>query len=136
MATKELIQSIHSKVSKLFVYTHDQKNYGKTEDWRSHAKAVNEGKQFKDDCDGFALTCAELVLEQNVERKDVHIIICETETGETHLVCGVDIEDKDNKITYICDNRKDFIDNMGDMKGYKWKFFMTMSEPGQWYKVT
>lgn len=135
MITKELIESIHSKVSKLFIYTRDQKNYGKNEDWRSHAKTVNEGKKFKDDCDGFALTCAELILEQNVERENVHIIICQTETGEDHLVCGVDIEDKDKKITYICDNRKIFVNTMDDMIGYKWKYFMTMSDLGQWYKV-
>jgi hypothetical protein len=40
---KEQLQDVHSKVWKHFNYVHDDKNYGIMEDWRSHAKAVNEG---------------------------------------------------------------------------------------------
>lgn len=137
MDIAQIVGFTHLKVLNLFTYVSDQKNYGKSEDWRSHAKSVNEGKEFKDDCDGFALTCAELILEEGVDRERVKIIICETETNEMHLVCGVDIDDDPDfgKTTLICDNRNKTVKAWNEMRNYKWNYFMKMSEPGQWRKV-
>ena len=137
MNIPEIVGMTHSKVLSRFHYTSDKKNYDKMEDWRSHAKEVNEGKEFKDDCDGFALTCAELILTGGVDRSRVKIIICKTETGEQHLVCGVDIDDDPDfgKTTYICDNRQGTVKAWSEMHGYEWQYFMKMSEPGQWSEV-
>lgn len=137
MNIAEIVGLTHQKVYNLFKYTSDKKNYDKPEDWRSHAKEVNEGKEFKDDCDGFALTCAELILEQGVDRERVMIIICKTEENEQHLVCGISIDNDPDygKTTYICDNRNKTVKAWNEMHNYTWQYFMKMSEPGQWYQV-
>ena len=127
----EQLQDLHRKVFKLFNYKHDIKNYQIIEDWRSHADAVNESKEFTDDCDGFAMTMCELLIEAGVPKEDVMFIVCETETGESHAAAGCTIDGE----TYVTENRYKQIYNWNDRKGYKWKYFMKFSEPGQWYKV-
>jgi predicted transglutaminase-like cysteine proteinase len=129
---KQQLQDIHNKVWRHFNYVHDDKNYGVMEDWRSHAKAVNEGVQFKDDCDGYAFTMVELMIEAGFPRDKVMFIVCETETGEGHAVSGFEVDG----ITYIAENRFDYVYDWNSKPRYKWKFFMKFDKPGQWYQVT
>jgi predicted transglutaminase-like cysteine proteinase len=104
------------------------------EHWTSHANEVLAGDKFSDDCDGFANTCAELLIKEGIDKKDVSVIYCVTETGEDHLVCGVAIEGK----TWILENRYNkCYDWAGSFKPgkYEWKYFMKFDDPGQWFKV-
>jgi predicted transglutaminase-like cysteine proteinase len=137
MNIQQIVGFTHLRVLNLFHYVSDQKNYGVNEDWRSHADAVNRKEVFKDDCDGFALTCAELILEEGIPRDRVKIIICKTEEGEQHLVCGVDIDDDVDfgKTTLICDNRNAHVKAWNQMPKYTWQFYMRMDEPGKWHEV-
>ena len=98
------------------------------EHWTSHADEVDAGEDFRDDCDGFALTCAELLMRAGYSKKDVMIIYCTTETGEQHLVCGVNEDDT----TYILDNRYDRIYKYTNVPGYTWKYSMHFDRPGIW----
>lgn len=132
MKTLEDLTEMHRKVHKLFFYQHDDKNYGVMEDWRSHAKAVNENKQFIDDCDGFAFTMCELMIEQGYPRDKVMFIVCKTETGESHAVSGCEIDG----VTYIAENRYKYVYDWNSKPGYEWLYYMKFDEPGQWFKVT
>jgi predicted transglutaminase-like cysteine proteinase len=127
----EEIVDIHKKVWSLFDYTSDDKNFKQPEHWMSHAKEVKEGKRFKDDCDGFALTCCELLIEAGFPKEDVKMVVCQVEDGGWHAVCGIDIEDT----TYILDNRFKNIFDYKTKKDYTFHNFMKFSDPGQWYKV-
>ena len=125
------MSKIHRKVWNKFRYRFDDKNYGVMEDWRSHADAVNRGEVFTDDCDGFAFTMVELMIEAGFPRDKVLFIVCETETGEGHAVSGYEVDGT----TYIAENRYESVYDWND-SDYNWMYFMRFDNPGQWYKVT
>ena len=129
--SKEIADKVHSLVESKFTYIHDDKQYMMNEHWTSHAEEVLQGDNFKDDCDGFALTCAELLITEGIDKKEVSVIYCETETGEAHLVCGIYSDGK----TYILENRYGNVYDWKDKPKYVWKYFMKFDEPGQWFKV-
>lgn len=128
---KQIAQEVHEKVWNLFNYVHDDKQYNVPEHWTSHAKEVNEGKQFYDDCDGFAFTCCELLIENDVDRKDIMFIVCKTETGEGHAVCGVSTEET----TWILENRYERVYDWNKRSGYEWMYYMKFDQPGKWYEI-
>jgi len=130
----EDLRRLHGKVFRLFNYEFDERNYGIMEHWQSHAQSVNENQEFTDDCDGFAFTCCELLIEQGVPRNDVLFIVCETETGEGHAVCGCTLGEH----TYILENRYNRIYDWQHepVADYQWKFYMRFDKPGQWYQIT
>jgi predicted transglutaminase-like cysteine proteinase len=125
---------IHDNVWKHFIYVTDKKQYDVADQWTSHAKEVNEGVDFKDDCDGFALTCADLLIHNNVPKNKVRAIICKVETGEVHLVCGVDIDEEQNR-TLILDNRYRIPYWWDDRTNYQWIKMMRFDKPGEWFNI-
>jgi predicted transglutaminase-like cysteine proteinase len=131
MSNIEELQRIHNKVHNNFIYEYDEKNYGVLEDWRSKASLVNENKKFVDDCDGFAMTMCELMIEAGFDPGTVSFIVCETETGEGHAVAGY----TDNQTTWIAENRYYNIYDWNDKPKYKWFYYMKFDRPGQWFKV-
>lgn len=128
------LENLHGRVFSLFRYEYDDRNYGLQEHWTSHADAVNENREFTDDCDGFAFTCVQLLLEGGVPASDVMFIICRTETGEGHAVAGCSLEGR----TWILENRyPDIYDWRSEAPGdYTWQFYMRFDQPGQWYQIT
>lgn len=132
MTELNTIKNIHRKVHRLFTYKYDDKNYLQEEHWTSHADDVNSDTPFEDDCDGFALTCCELLLEAGFDRSRVRAIICDTETGESHLVCGVDV----NETTYVLDNRYDSIFDWAKKRDYTWRYYKVFSMMDKWFQVT
>lgn len=132
---KNLLESTHREVFKLFVYQFDSRNYGVMEHWTSHAAAVQQGEKFVDDCDGFAFTCCELLLKMGADPSRTKFIVCETETGEGHAVAGYSFDDT----TYILENRWPKIYDWKKMprprRGYKWQYFLEF-ENKQWHKIT
>jgi len=131
MNKKIIAAKVHSMVDKKFIYVSDKKQYMVNEHWTSHAEEVLQGDDFKDDCDGFACTCAELLIREGVDRSEVSVIYCETETGEAHLVCGIVAESS----TYILENRYNYVYDWKSRPGYKWFYFMKFDDVGQWFKV-
>lgn len=126
-----ICNSIQRKCWELFIYVHDNKQYMVEEHWKSHADLVEQGKRFRDDCDGYALTCAELLIKAGVPRDRVIAVYCVTETGEAHLVCGVNTE----TTTYILENRYENVYDWKARPRYQWILFMNFNEPGTWRKV-
>jgi hypothetical protein len=59
--TKKLIKW-DQEARKNWTYEFDNKQFGKTDDWRSHANAVLAGKHWRDDCDGLASTIIDLLV--------------------------------------------------------------------------
>jgi predicted transglutaminase-like cysteine proteinase len=139
MLTKDQLEAIQKKVWDKFTYIPDKKNYMQTEHWTSHADKVENDEKFKDDCDGFALTCAELLIKGGISKDNVMICYVICENDEAHLVCGCTIETEAGKKTYILENRHKQIYNWDDRKSgpkaYKWLYFMKFSKPGKWRKI-
>ena len=130
--SKQIADKVHALVEKRFTYVHDDKQYMMNEHWTSHANEVLAGDGFSDDCDGFANTCAELLIKEGIDKKDVSVIYCVTEEGEDHLVCGVAVDGK----TYILENRYSNPYDWKDKPKYDFKYFMKFDDPGQWFKVS
>ena len=128
---KDIAIKVQDMVDKKFTYVHDNRQYMMNEHWTSHAEEVLQGDNFKDDCDGFALTCAELLIREGVDREEVSVIYCETETGEPHLVCGIVTDGT----TYILENRYNYIYDWKTKPNYQWFYFMKFDDVGQWFKV-
>jgi predicted transglutaminase-like cysteine proteinase len=122
---KRIAKKVLKDVFSCFVYEKD-----KVEDWTCHADSVEAGEVFKDDCDGFALTCAELLLRRGVPKSEVSLVVCNT-SGGGHLVCGLAA----NGTTWILDNNQHFIYDWVDSR-YEWKYFMNLDYRGIWRNVS
>lgn len=122
-----IIQKTFDQVRSLFIYLPDKEQFpDKFDDWQSYAKQIEAGSVFKDDCDGFALTCAELLVKRLFPAELIRIAMCKTETGEGHLVCIAD--------GFLLDNRQRDIWTWGQVP-YEWISSMIMSDPGVWRKM-
>ena len=122
------MQTTLEAVRENFIYTPDREQFQLRDHWTSHADEI--GKPWKDDCDGFAITCAELLLKAGYAKDRVSLILCKTETGGGHLVCGV----IDNGDTFILDNRQRRVWSWSLIK-YTWVSQMKLSEPGTWRAI-
>ncbi len=125
---QEVIERVFADVGENFIYTPDRVEFNVGEDWRSHKDQI--GRPWRDDCDGFAITCAELLIERGVPKKSVRLIHCLTETGGGHLVCGVDVEGD----TLILDNRQRAVWGWESIR-YEWLRSMRAGEPGEWKEI-
>jgi predicted transglutaminase-like cysteine proteinase len=120
----EIAETTHYKALTHFVYTPDKQLHPDYFDhWQSHADEVEQGLIFRDDCDGFAMTCAELLTRAGVDRSKVRLAFCRVETGEGHLVCVCD--------GWVLDNRQRKIKRWESLP-YEWISSMRMDEPGTW----
>ena len=122
-AMKDIITLTFKQVRSLFIWQCDRVTFGVPEDWRSHADQVERGEVFFDDCDGFALTCAELLTRRGIPREFIRLAFCRTETGEGHLVCIA------NELTL--DNRQRHTWHWTHLP-YEWISSMRMDEIGTW----
>ena len=129
---KDIAKNTHKKVLSRFKYLTDEKQYDKVDEWRSHLDAVLGNENFSDDCDGFALTCADFLAYTGIGKGKIRLVICYTETGEGHLVCTLD--DSEVNDTYVLDNRMKSIKSWNKMKGYKWVKYCTLNDVHTWYK--
>ena len=127
---QEVAEQIHSKVYALFSYRDDKSSYDVVEDWRSHVDAVERGEEFTDDCDGFAVTCSELLAKAGVPADKISLILCRTETGGMHLVCGLETDET----TLILDNRQRRVWDYGQLD-YTWIKRVTADDPRRWKEI-
>lgn len=87
-------------------WTADQDTMGKPEHWQSHATRILADQTYRadDDCDGFALTCAELCIHFGIDPTDISIMLCEIPGVGFHLVCLVD--DLELQTSWVLDNNE------------------------------
>ena len=124
MSRREIAEAILARLQDGFRYTTDQEQFGKSEDWRSAIDAVRKKAAWRDDCDGHALTAAELAVEDyDVPKADVALVYCKTETGGGHLVCFLSSPTS----TWVIDNRQRAIWSPGQIR-YKWISGLTIGE--------
>lgn len=103
----DVIEQVFADARRNFIYTPDDDQFGR-EDWRSHADEID--KPWRDDCDGFAMTCADLAVEIGIPKERVRVALCSTEVGRRlkpspladHAVCLIDTENG----TFALDNRQ------------------------------
>lgn len=124
------MEEVFNEVKKYFIYTPDVVNYGAREHFKAHAQKVKNKKTFKDDCDGFALTCAHLLTEI-YKPQDIFIVVCINEEKEGHLVAGVRVGGS----IHILDNRSSHIYTILENRSYTWIKAMTLEHPGKWLKL-
>ena len=122
---QEIVEEVFDLVKKHFRPKRDVEEF-----WTSHAAEVMQKEDFFDDCDGFALTCAELLIFKDVPRELVSIVHCQVGTMG-HLVCGVQTPET----TLILDNLRPRIYDWRN-SAYIWLAFMTFDKPGEWYRVS
>ena len=130
------IQDIYADVRKNFIYTPDVEQFKLLEDWRSHANEI--AQPWRDDCDGFALTCAEVAVLRGIEPIRVSVVLCLTEVGQRkrfvlpydHMVCLI----SGPVGNLILDNRQRRAEQM-DNVSYKWHQAMNLAERGVWRLV-
>ena len=136
------IKFLNKRLHLLFSYKTDIEEHGVLEDWRSLYETFAAGKYFEDDCDGFAFTAADaLINEELAYPAEVSVIRCLTENGRSrrptsnynHMVCGVNVDGT----TWIIDNRHSELLLMDELteSGYKWYDFMEYNDKGNWYKI-
>lgn len=121
------IKAVFDKTHRLFVWKADEDVYGTPEHWTSHADAVEREEIFFDDCDGFAMTCVELLLREGINPEDMRLVTCWTETNEYHAVAIVH--------GWLLDNRMRRMYPWPAVP-YKWHKSMKMSAPGLWLDAT
>ena len=119
-------QAIQLEVARLFDYVPDSVQFDRPEDWRSHADAVRRGERFQGDCDDYALTCAELLVEDGADPSETAIVYCKTENDVAHLACLYR--------SWILDNRHDWPVDWSRI-GYDYISAMYLSAPGEWREI-
>jgi hypothetical protein len=123
-----IVETTYNQVFELFTYLLDTTQFPEIlDDWRSYADQVEQGIAFQDDCDGFAMTIAELLVRRSVPPESIRLVICETETNTGHLVCMVD--------GFLLDYRQPLF-LAWDKAPYTWFMSMAMSEPGIWKTIS
>ena len=97
------VLGIYMALFQAFVYVPDIQQYGVAEDRRSHADAVRAGRKFKDDCDGFALTCRDLMRTAGISAWVVTVEQPKLAGGGDHMFCA--FVDPADGLTKTLDNR-------------------------------
>lgn len=127
MSRRDTARRVRDRLDAGFRYAGDLDDKGLVEHWASHADAVRKAGPWRDDCDGYALTAAQLLVEdENVPTRDVLLAYCHTETGGGHLVCFV--QDSVEGQTWVIDNRQREVWSWRDLRGYEWKSALAIGE--------
>jgi len=133
MNIKETCDKVKRMVDKAITWESDENTIGQIEHWQSHAQRIldNEDYHTLDDCDGFTLTSAELLVHYQIERSLIRIVFCEMPEYGGHLVCTVD--DTENNETWVLDNNEPRVAKWGHLN-YRWISYMSYDNLGNWIK--
>jgi predicted transglutaminase-like cysteine proteinase len=132
---------VNDTVNKYHTWVSDYEQFGVVEHWQSHYKQVLAKEEFYDDCDGAALTKAEMLLHRKVFAfEDIKIALVCTEACQRstepmdfdHMVVLVNIEGVD----YLLDDwdKWTFVEPAG-RSPHRIHSTMKMSEVGRFKKV-
>lgn len=122
----DTIKNVHAWALKHFEYRTDDKYRGVEEYWSSPQEikeSLVDHKVLIDDCDGFALLCREILDQVNIPNR---LVLCQTETGEGHLVCETN--------GWILDNRQSEVVNFTKL-GYTWHYISGYHAGDDWHEV-
>jgi len=134
MTDKELLDlcvEVHKRVHAHFVWTSDSEVWNRAEYWSQFADAVERGDVTREDCDGFAMTCLELLARTGIEPKRLRLVACFLR-GMGHAIAAVDIGNE----TWILDNRyrSGMLLRWGEAP-YRYHSAMRYSAPGKWRRI-
>lgn len=140
-----IIDDVFNKVRDRLIYESDEVVFGQVEYWKSWKNEIAAGPgNFKDDCDGFALTMAEMLLARGIKKEHVAICFCaivedaRPNNKEYHLATKV-FNEQDG-FWYIMDNNVSRPQRRRNAGGYGWGFewisCMYADKPGKdnWVK--
>lgn len=131
----EIINAMFDLVHANMRYQYDRVAFKKEEYWKSWSKEIKQGmRDIRDDCDGFALSFAELLREHGIASEHIAICYC-TINGEGHLTCKV--YNTDQQEWLILDNNatKPLKRSTAEKTlGIKWVSCMYLNNPGVWVK--
>jgi len=82
------VEEIHGALFRAYISVPDIVQYGVWDDQRSHADTVRKGGTFKDDCDGFAITCRDLMLSVGIPAWLVQVEMPRISDGYQHMFCA------------------------------------------------
>jgi predicted transglutaminase-like cysteine proteinase len=120
----KVLAEAHEKLFKKFKWQSDQQTFGKVERWGFplEVDGISIG-----DCDDFAY---QIYTEMKGEGYQPRLVLCTTETKETHLVCELDGWVADNRYPEIHTARwlQDF--------GYEFIGFNNPNSPNDWIRFT
>ena len=124
------LDSLDAEIKRHFIYTPDVG----MDTWEDHSAEVEDGKIFRDDCDGYAWTAGRLIQKRNIcADEKVRIALCCTSYGQAagkkydHIIVLVEIEGVD----WAIDNRNRRVTE-ADSLGYTFYSTMRLSEEGVW----
>lgn len=127
MTVDQTLEDIFTDAKSRFIYTPDQKAWGKDEYWASIKeiadKARDNSSYIFDDCDGFATYC---VARLRYEGRPARYVFCQTETQEFHLVAESDGR--------ILDNRQNEIQYLNKLP-YKWISISGFKAGDPWHEI-
>lgn len=131
---KNICTDVKRMVDKALTWETDEKTLNVIEHWQSHAQRIlaNENYRTSDDCDGFALTSAELLVHNQIDRGLIRIIFCRIPNEGYHLVCAVD--DVDENKTWVLDNNESRVTDWNSIN-YEWIDYMSYDNLGTWFKI-
>ena len=132
---------VNDTVNKYHTWVSDYEQFGVEEHWQSHYKQVLAEEEFYDDCDGAALTKAEMLMHRKVFAfEDIKVALVCTEACQRstesmnfdHMVVLVNIEGVD----YLLDDwdKWTFVEPAG-RSPHRIHSTMKMSEVGRFKKV-
>lgn len=129
---RDKLDLIAKMVRKSMIYASDKVVFDKIEYWRSWKDEVLSGAtNIKDDCDGFALTIAELAIHYGFNPKDVAICYCVVmPRKEHHLATKIRLPDNDEWYILDCNYQTPTLRRM--VRDYHWKSCMYFDTPGVW----
>lgn len=93
----EDLMTVQRDLRHTFNYTPDMELYETAEFWTVMKNGDNRG-----DCEDFALTCRQRLIDMGWDRADLRPACCWTETGGYHAVLVAEIEGD----AYVLDNRQ------------------------------
>lgn len=129
---RDICVDVKRRVDTALTWTSDKETVDRIEHWQSHAHRILNQSSYRshDDCDGFALTSAELCVHFGINPRDVRIVMCEVPNEGGHLVCAVD--DPQNQETWVLDNIERSVVPWSRLN-YRWIKYMSYDNLGNWF---
>lgn len=131
-----LAREVHGLAVGNLDYTPDPVTTGRSDDWRSHAAAVLQDPRhrYRDDCDGCAITAAELAMAKGLPADQIRIVMVDTQARSDpsiidHMVCALGQNGDD---ALIIDNTCPAGPVLASSLPYTWGRGMRLNEPGVW----
>ena len=119
----QTVEQIFDQVRENFIYTPDQEQFQVRDDWRHHAGELDN--PWRDDCDGFAVTCVEVAAREGYAPDRIMLALCWTETDSYHAVAIID--------GMVLDNRQRSVWPYTALN-YRWDKARTLN--GEWRNMT